>query len=321
MRHTLKALATAFVVCLATFPLIAQPTCPAPQIVQTGGPNPTCAGVPVTLDAGAGWTSYQWSNGVTTRLMTDSPAATTAYSVTTTDANGCSATSQPYQIVVGSAPDAPVISLSSTTICNGANGTATDMSSTAWATRQWSVTNGTIAYDYGSGIAFHADGSGDVVVTLNVTDANGCPAVGTATATLHSAPQVIIRPYDAKVCPGSSSGAFIDTPPNTTWQSAQWSITNGTISYQSVWGVNFTTDPGGQPATLTVTATDSFGCSATASVTIPVRSIAPPIIHPYDASVCPGSPSGAFIESPEDSNTYWQSAQWSITNGAITYQS
>ena len=37
---------------------------PAPSIT---GPSATCAGSPVTLDAGAGFALYQWSNGAATR--------------------------------------------------------------------------------------------------------------------------------------------------------------------------------------------------------------------------------------------------------------
>ena len=67
-------------------------TCPQPTITQIGGTNPICAGQTVTLDAGAGWATYQWSNGATTRTMSDTPVASTVYTVTTTDANGCSIT-------------------------------------------------------------------------------------------------------------------------------------------------------------------------------------------------------------------------------------
>src|SRR5205085_7305502 len=127
---------------------------------------------------------YAWSNGATTRLMTDSPSATTSYFVIATDANGCSAQSQPYQVAVTAGPAAPTISLSATSICNGASATANDNSGTSWATRQWTLTNAVMETDYGSTINFHPTGGGDVTVTLNVTDANGCPARATATATL-----------------------------------------------------------------------------------------------------------------------------------------
>ena len=232
MVHTLRALATAVVVCLAAYPITAQPACPTPQIVQTGGPNPTCAGVPVTLDAGAGWASYAWSNGATTRLMTDTPSATTAYSVTTTDANGCSATSQPFQVVVAAAPGAPTIALSSTSVCRDGVVSASDTSSTSWATRQWSVTNGTIAHDYGTSVDVTPDGGGDVTVVLNVTDANGCPASATATATLRSIPPLMFTIPTENICPGPYGGSSINPPADssTTWTSVAWTRVHSTIT-------------------------------------------------------------------------------------------
>src|SRR5438445_13193109 len=79
-------------------------TCTPPVVMLAGGTNPACEGQPVTLDAGPGWTTYQWSPGnATTRMITVSPASTTPYSVTTTDANGCSITSQPVTGGVNSA--------------------------------------------------------------------------------------------------------------------------------------------------------------------------------------------------------------------------
>src|SRR4029078_8328841 len=83
----------------------------------------------------------------------------------------------------------------------------------------------------------------------------------------------------------------------------------------------FQGSPNGQPITLSVVVTDSRGCSNNASGTIPVRSIPPPVIHQYDASICPGSSSGASVDNPEDPQTSWQNVQWSIVNGAILYQS
>src|SRR5205823_6356358 len=171
-----------------------QTSCPSPVIVQIAGTNPSCGAQPVTLDAGSGWTSYQWSTGATTRTISDTPPATTTYSVTTIDANGCSASSVPYQVTA-----APVIHLNA----------------------------------------------------------------------------------DA-VCPGAYGSAYIDSPepvngPNG-WSTVHWTIDHGTINYESGSAVSFTTDPAGRVATLTVTATDNYGCTNSATATVPVRSVPPPAL-------------------------------------------
>ncbi|GIV55552.1 MAG: hypothetical protein KatS3mg040_0320 [Candidatus Kapaibacterium sp.] len=79
---------------------------PAPQI-QASGPTEFCEGGSVTLDAGAGFASYQWSNGATTRTITVTQQGT--YTVTVTDQNNCSGTSQPVVVTVYPKPAKPTI--------------------------------------------------------------------------------------------------------------------------------------------------------------------------------------------------------------------
>ncbi|MBP7864540.1 MAG: Ig-like domain repeat protein [Acidobacteria bacterium] len=71
---------------------------PTPLIT---GPATVCLGSDVTLDAGADYAAYHWSpGGETTRAITVSPAAATAYTVTVTTAAGCTATSPDHTVTV-----------------------------------------------------------------------------------------------------------------------------------------------------------------------------------------------------------------------------
>jgi hypothetical protein len=58
---------------------------PAPVIAGT---NIICQGQNTTFDAGAGYSGYLWSNGALTQTTSLNTAGT--YTVTVTDANGCS---------------------------------------------------------------------------------------------------------------------------------------------------------------------------------------------------------------------------------------
>ena len=112
-------------VCILPGVAVAQ-TCQPPVVMVVGGTNPSCTGQPVTLDAGSGWVTYQWSpGGATTRMISDSPSETMTYTVTTTDANGCSVTSQPLTVVVNSAAYVPpAIQGAPSDICPSGSGSA-----------------------------------------------------------------------------------------------------------------------------------------------------------------------------------------------------
>lgn len=67
------------------------------------GSTQICNGTSVTLDAGAGYTTYAWSGGGNTRYKTASAAGN--YTVTVTQGT-CSATSQPINITISPSPTA-----------------------------------------------------------------------------------------------------------------------------------------------------------------------------------------------------------------------
>src|SRR6185295_8244004 len=78
-----------------------------PPTVTITGPTSTCAGTTVTLDAGAGFASYLWSTSETSRTIDVAPTFAATYSVTATDANGCSGTDS-HTVNVSSTPTATI---------------------------------------------------------------------------------------------------------------------------------------------------------------------------------------------------------------------
>lgn len=72
---------------------------PAPEPAITG-PIEMCTGETVTLDAGAGWSGYDWNTGAATQTIVVSPAASTVYDVIVVDGNGCSGASLDHSLTV-----------------------------------------------------------------------------------------------------------------------------------------------------------------------------------------------------------------------------
>ncbi|MBK9048074.1 MAG: T9SS type A sorting domain-containing protein [Bacteroidetes bacterium] len=90
-------------------------TLPAALPVITGDPD-ICPGASTILDAGAGYTNYLWSNGITSQTLTT--ASPGNYTVTVTDAFGCSASDSMMVIALSSTP-VSITASGNTTFCQG----------------------------------------------------------------------------------------------------------------------------------------------------------------------------------------------------------
>jgi len=85
----------------------------ATPTVKTLSPTTTvCVGDSVVLEASAGFSSYRWSNGETTRtIVLITAAASGSYSVGVEDANGCRAVSNPVTVAINKLPSKPLVSV------------------------------------------------------------------------------------------------------------------------------------------------------------------------------------------------------------------
>jgi len=151
--------------------------------ITVSGPTTFCAGGSVVLTASSG-AAYLWSNGATTQSIT--VGASGAYSVTVTDAGGCSATSAPAAVTVNPLPSPVITASGPTAFCAGGLVTLTSSAAASYA---WSTGATTRS------IVVTASGT----VSVTVTDANGCAATSATTAvTVMAAPRHRSSPRPAR---------------------------------------------------------------------------------------------------------------------------
>ncbi|MBS1657826.1 MAG: T9SS type A sorting domain-containing protein, partial [Bacteroidetes bacterium] len=145
----------------------------APSVTITGT-NAICSGTSTTFDAGAGFSSYLWSTGATTRTVNLTTAGT--YTVTVTNASACTANAT-RSLTVSSLPAAPTVS-----VVNNCNGTSTLTASGVTGTLAWS--NG------GSDNPHIVSAAGSYTVTQSVSGctSNASTAVTAAPKTAPAAP-------------------------------------------------------------------------------------------------------------------------------------
>ncbi|QQQ27944.1 T9SS type A sorting domain-containing protein [Chryseobacterium indoltheticum] len=227
---------------------ITQPTAISGTTVVT---NIACNGgstgaINLTPTGGSAPYTFNWGGGITTEDRTGLAAGT--YTVTITDANGCSGT----VTATVTQPTAMSATVSQTNVsCNsGSNGTAGIV-----------VTGGTAPYTYSwspsGGTAATATGLVAGTYTVTVTDANACTLTRTVTITQPTAISGTTVVTNI-ACNGGSTGAINLTP------------TGGSAPYTFNWGGGITTEDrtGLSAGTYTVTITDANGCSGTVTATV-----------------------------------------------------
>ncbi len=226
---------------------------PAAINVNTSSTNASCNGVcdgsvTVTASGGTAPYTYSWSGGLGGGATHNNVCAG-SYTVTITDANGCTATGS----ATVTEPAALSGSASSTDAsCNGScDGSVSATASGGTAPYTYSWTGG-----LGGGGTHNNVCTGSYTVTI--TDANGCTATASATVNEPTALSASAASTDA-TCNGVCDGSVTGT------------ATGGTAPYAYNWSGGL----GGGAShnnvcagTYTLTVTDVNGCTATANVTV-----------------------------------------------------
>jgi len=212
--------------------------------------NGGVASATVTATGGLNPLTYSWTTAPVQTTPTATGLIAGNYTVTVTDALGCSSVTSITLI------DPPLLTLTTSVTgasCGLSDGTATANGGggTGSYTYAWS-TSPVQTTQTATGLA---PGSYSVIIT----DANGCTQTATANITTTTGPTITASALTNVLCNGGNTGFASSTPTGGTAPlTFQWSPTNQTTQIAS----------GLTAGTYTVIVTDVNGCSATATVTI-----------------------------------------------------
>jgi gliding motility-associated-like protein len=215
------------------------------NILCNGGNNGNATVAP---SGGNGPYSYSWSPSGG-NAATESGLTAGSYTVTVTDADGCTAT----DVIIITEPPLLTSTASFTDVLcfGGTSGTAT-----------MNPAGGNPAYNYAwapsGGNAAVATGLSAQSYTCTVTDANGCTTTSSVTLTEPTALTTTASQVD-ELCNGGNNGSATVNP------------SGGVPAYSYAWapsGGNAATAPALFAGTYTCTITDGNGCTLTQSFTI-----------------------------------------------------
>jgi len=226
-------------------------TLPSPTIT---GSTLICTGTSTDLDAGAGYTSYTWSNGETNSIFTTNQAGT--YTVTVTDGNGCSGTDQ---VEVNYTQNLEPIITGNLSVCDGVSTT---------------LDAGGIYTDYiwSNGETTNTISTNQVgTYTVTVTDDSGCTGTNQVAVSLAPGLSPIIT-GDPNFCNNTSTDINAGVFNSYIWSDGSTNqILNVTAS-----------------GTYTVTVSDVVGCTGIDEMIITEYPIPVPQIS-GSTSFCTGS--------------------------------
>lgn len=236
-----------------------------PTVNASATTSSICNGTSTTLN-GSGAATYSWMPGsLSGSSVPVSPTATTTYTVTGTDVNGCTNT----QTVAVTVLTRPTVTASApiTQVCNGSSAT---LNGNGAATYSWMPGNLN-----GSSVPVTITASGTYTVTG--TAANGCTNTATLAITMLPTPTVSATSSVATLCSGNT----------TTLQATGTNAVNyiwfpGMLTGQNVSAMPMTT------TTYTVTGYHTNGCTHTATTTITVNA-SPSLSVAGQTSICEGN--------------------------------
>lgn len=216
---------------------------PTPSI--TPNPASVCPGKSITLTATGGGT-YLWSTGANTAAITVSPGSNTTYTVTVTNADGCTATAS--QLVTINAVPSAGITPSSQNLCFGK---ATTLTGTGGGTYFWSTGENTTSIVVAPLV--------NTTYTVTVTNASGCTATATSTVSIINAATLSSTKVEPTTCTSTDGSINLTVTGGVPVVTFSWTGPGGfTAITEDISGLKI--------GSYSVTVTSGNGCTSTASV-------------------------------------------------------
>ncbi len=243
-----------------------------PLVVPVLQQNPACNQanglLQVGVIGGAFPYTYAWSHNVNLNFFIANGLAAGNYTVTVTDANGCSAT---YSTTLPN-QQGPSVSISATAAsCGQSNGTATATASGGLPplTYAWSH-NAALNNPSATGLAFGS-------YTVTVTDANGCTATATAQVNNNGGVTAQVGAFSNAACTPNSGSITINATGGQTPYTVAWSH-NATLNSLTATGLG--------AGTYSATVTDAGGCISVVSQALTYASGPSLTLQSAQGSVC-----------------------------------
>jgi hypothetical protein len=222
--------------------------------------------------------NYLWSDGQTNATATNLSAGT--YTVTITDANGCSATDTAIVTGNGSGNITSVIAGTSQTICNGGTpSNLTAIGNSSGGAYSWSpqsdFTNPNLQNP-----SFNGGVNTTSVYTVTFTDANGCIANDIVTITVNPVPSVTLSALPNPACVGDNIILTAATSIPVTQYRFQSNLGSGWNNLNTPsWGINnpVTFNNITQSTQFRVKVREDNGCatSSWSTITVPIVTFNP----------------------------------------------
>lgn len=221
----------------------------APAILVSSTVPSVCAGSTVGLTA-SGASTYTWLPGnLLSPSISPTPTVTTTYTVLGSNAGGCTGQNTITVVVV---PNPTVTtSATSTNICNGSSATITALGASTYT---WLPVN-----MFGSSVVV-SPGSTTTYTVLGTL--NGCTGASVRQIVVSPNPNVTASASPSAICTGQSSTLTASGALTYTWQPVNQNGSSITVSPIA-------------SSVYSVTGTSANGCTAVATLTLPVA--APPL--------------------------------------------